>query len=238
MAEEHTADELTSIFARMSGLLLSHETLRTVLNLVVSLARETHPVTVGAGITLIDKSRKVTAAATGPEVERADALQYELDEGPCLTAWQDRRTVRIDDLRTDPRWRRWASAVVPLGLRATLSAPLVAADDTIGAMKLYSSTPAAYSDDDEAVLVLFAAQAAILLANVQSYENARRLSEQLKEALRSRDVIGQAKGILMAQRGIEEDAAFAVLVRLSQHSQEKLRDVARRVVETAARRKS
>lgn len=177
----------------------------------------------------------MTTAATGPLVEHADVLQYELDEGPCITAWQTRRIVRIDDMATETRFPRWTEAVASLRLRASLSAPMVAGDDALGAIKLYAETAGSYSEHDEQVLALFARQAAILLANVQAYENAQRLTDQLHEALAARDTIGQAKGIIMAQQGVNEEVAFAALVRLSQQSHHKLRDVARQLIETTAR---
>jgi GAF domain-containing protein len=184
---------------------------------------------------LIAAGRKMTAAASDPAVERADAVQYELDEGPCLTACRDLVSVRVDDVLQDTRWPRWVRAVAPLGLRSSLSVPLVADGAPVGAVKVYAEAPRAYDDHDERVLVLFAEQAAILLANVQCHQNAQRLSEGLREALRTRDMIGQAKGILMAREGLDEDAAFQLLIRASQRTNAKLRDVARKVVESAAR---
>lgn len=223
------ADELSAIFARMSGLLISEENLRTALDLVVSLAQETLAGTVGAGVTLVRDHHKVTAAASDELVGRADALQYEMDEGPCLAAVRTGETIRIDDMQTDDRWPRWTAAVQPLGMRSSLSTPLLARAHALGAMKVYSRRIANYGEHDVTVLQLFATQAGILLANVQSYEDSQRVSEQLREALLSRDVIGQAKGIMMARHGLDEQRAFAHLVRLSQESHLKLRELARRI---------
>jgi AmiR/NasT family two-component response regulator len=97
---------------------------------------------------------------------------------------------------------------------------------------VYSTDPAAYGQRAEHLLTMFAAQAAVLVANVQSLENARRLSDNLKAALRSRDVIGMAKGILIGQDGIDEDKAFAMLVTRSQREQKKLRDVAAGLIQS------
>lgn len=131
------ADELAVVFARMSGLLLSQETVGTAVRLVTSLATETIPGTFGAGVTLMDeRGRPTTTGASAPVVERADNLQYEFDEGPCLTAWAERLLVRTDDIAGERRWPRWAKAVEPLGLRSALSVPLVAGDVTLGALKV------------------------------------------------------------------------------------------------------
>lgn len=232
------ADELSAVFARMSGLLLSEETVATALRLVTALAKDTIPGTIGAGVTLVDeRGRKTSAAASDPVVEEADSLQYELSEGPCLDACEDRIVIRVDDAATDTRWPRWCPAAMGLGMRAALSAPMIAAGIELGAMKVYSDRPSTYDERSERLLGLFATQAAILLANVQSYQSAQRLTEDLKAALRSRDLIGTAKGIVMARDGLDEDAAFATLVSVSQRENRKLRDVAEVVVQSSIRRR-
>jgi GAF domain-containing protein len=231
------ADELAVVFARMSGLLLSHETVTTALGLVTSLAVETVPGSVGAGITLVDESGRRTSAATDHRVEQADALQYERNEGPCLAAAALRQVVRIDDLAEDRRWPRWAEAAAPLGLRAALSAPLVAGDHALGAMKVYAEEPGAFDTHAERLMTLFSAQAAILVANVQSFERAQRLTEALRQAVHDRDVVSVAKGVLMARHGIDQDAAFGMLLARSSQDAAPLREVARTVAGSAVRRR-
>jgi len=232
------ADELAAVYARMSGVLLSEETVSTALQLVTTLALETVPGSVGSGVTLIDEhGRRTSAASTDDLVEQADALQYELDEGPCLSAWAQQAVVRVDDTAAEQRWGRWCGAVQPLGLRSALSSAMVAGDTALGAIKVYAGQPEAYDARSEHVLTLFAAQAAILLSNVQTHERAQQLSDGLKDALNSRDVIGQAKGILMAQDGVDADAAFAMLAAASQRENRKLRDVAQDLVGSVGRRR-
>jgi len=233
------ADELAAVSARMSGLLLSRETVRAALNLVTSLARESIPGTAGAGVTLLDEhGDKVTAAATDPVVQHLDSLQYELGEGPCLSAWAQRSTFRVDDIAAEQRWPRWSSAARPSGLSSALSTPLVAGSAALGAIKVYGRERAAFGDRHEYLLAMFAAQAAILVANAQSFQNAQRLSEELVDALRARDAISMAKGIVMAREGVDEATAFAVLVSTSQEQDKKLRDVATALVRSTARRDS
>jgi GAF domain-containing protein len=163
-------------------------------------------------------------------------LQYELDEGPCLSAWSHRAPFRVDDL-PDPRWPEWSTAVGPLFIRSTLSVPLLAGDTAFGAMKVYSEQPEVFTDREEQILTRFAAQAAIPLANMQSLEKAQQLSSGLREALNHRQVIGQAMGIIMAPGGIDETAAFAQLVGTSQRQNKKLRDVAQDLVRSTVRRR-
>ncbi|SDO53370.1 GAF and ANTAR domain-containing protein [Geodermatophilus sp. DSM 45219] len=231
------ADELSAVSARVAGLLLSEETVDTALGLVSSLALDAVPGAVGAGVSIVDERGRRSSGSTDARVQRADALQYELGEGPCLAAAAGRRMVRVDDLPTDRRWPRWASAVTPLGLRAAMSVPLVAGDASLGALKVYAERPGSFDVSAERRLTLSAAQAAILAANVQTRERARRLTEGLRQAVRERDVVSTAKGVVMAQHGVPEDVAFGILVSRAGEEGAALADVARTVVESAVRRR-
>ena len=232
------ASELSVVFARMAGLLLSQETVQTSLQLITALAHDTIPTSLGSAVSLIDeRGRRTTAATTHHPLEPADTLQYELNEGPCLTAWAHRSVVRVDDTRTESRWPRWCGAVQELGVVSVLSAPLIAGGLALGAMKVYSRQASAFGADAERRLGMFAPQAAVLLANAQSHEAATHLSEGLKQALRTRDVIATAKGIVMARDGLDEELAMQKLVTASQREHSKLRDVAQDIIIATVRRR-
>lgn len=230
-------EELAGVFARMSGLLLNEETVETSLSLLSSLAQETVPGSYGAGVSIIEGRRRVSSGSTGDRVRKADSLQYELDEGPCLTAATTGELVRVDDVREDRRWPRWSAAVEPLGLRATLSAPLVAGEAKLGAIKVYAEAPGAFDARAEQLLRLFSAQAALLVANVQRYDRAKRLSENMRQAMRDRDLVGVAKGVLMGRNGIDEDTALRMLMTRGQDDGTGLTEAARAVVDSAVRRR-
>ena len=229
------ADELAGVFARMSGLLLSEDTVATSLDLLGALAHETVAGSCGAGVSLIEGGRRTSAGSTDERVREADGLQYELDEGPCLTATATRELVAIEDLEHERRWPRWTAAVRPLGLRASLSTPLVAGNDTLGAIKVYADHPRAFDSRSKELLVLFSAQASLLVANVQTAERARRLSDGMRQAVRSRDLVGMAKGVLMGRHGIDEDASLRMLMGRSQQKGVPLAEAARTVVDSAGR---
>jgi GAF domain-containing protein len=229
------ADELAGVFARMSGLLLSEDTVATSLALLGALAHETVAGSSGAGVSLIEDGRRTSAGSTDERVRDADALQYELDEGPCLSATLTRELVVVEDVDRDPRWPRWSAAVRPLGLRAALSTPLVAGNTTLGAIKVYADHPRAFDARSGQLLVLFAAQAALLVNNVQTAERARRMSEGMRQAVRSRDLVGMAKGVLMGRHGIDEDSALRMLLGYGQQRGVALADAARAVVDSAGR---
>jgi GAF domain-containing protein len=231
------AERLAAVFARMSGLFLSTDAVTTALNLITSLAVQTLPKTVGAGISLVDQDgKRLTAAATDQVVRRADALQYELGQGPCLTALADRVLVRMDDLAQDDRWSGWARPAAELGLRSAMSAPLVAGAEALGALKVYARVPDAYTDREEHVLMMFATQAAMLLANMHTAQDAERVSDELKDSLRGREVITLAKGIVMAREGVDERMAFLTLFDTARREQITLRKAAERLARTTVRR--
>jgi GAF domain-containing protein len=230
MDDVSTDDELTFVFARLGSLLLSEETLQTALGLITLLAHQTVYAATGAGVTLIDAKSRTSAAATGEDVRWADARQYELDEGPCLDAWRAQEVVVMHDIATESRWPQWTAAVSEMSLRSCVSSPLSARGQVLGAIKVYSDVSGAFDEHAEHLVSLFAAQAAILVANKQALDGALAMTESLRDALRSRDVIGQAKGVVMAQQHVDEEEAFAILVQASQRSNVKVREISRRIV--------
>lgn len=229
------ATELVTLMAQLGGVLLSVETVETTVNLVTKLAAETIADTAGAGVTLVDERGRRSTASSNSFVAEVDALQYAFGSGPCLSAWSQQAAIRIDDLDEESRWPQWTAAAAGLGVRSMLSVPLLATGASVGAMKVYSRQPDAYDLHAVQVLSMFAQQAAALLTNVVALSDARQLSTQLTEALENRDLIGQAKGVLMAQGAKDEQAAFAMLVSASQRSNVKLHEVARQLVASAVR---
>jgi GAF domain-containing protein len=228
--------DIGTALTQMAGLVLSRETIDTALELVTALAATTTAGTLGAAVTLVDEHGRRSRAATNSACEQADTLQYELDEGPCLTAWRTGEVVRIDDTTTDGRWPRWNEAAGRLGVRSVLSAPLLVGGESIGAMKVYCERPTNYGPHDEHVMRLLARQAAILLANSQSLAEARRLSHQLTEALASRDAVVRATGVLLAQGAADEQEAFSTLAAAARRSTRPVQDVARALVDAVVTR--
>lgn len=228
-ADPMESEQLAGTLVQMAGLVLSQETVRSAVELVTALASATAPNTAGAAVTVVDQHGTRTMAATTELAAQADALQYSLDEGPCLTAWRTGKAVRVDDAAGDRRWPAWNDAVTRLGVRSALSAPLLAdegAAEPVGAIKLYALHPGRFDEHDERVMVLFARQAAILLAATQNLANARALSRQLTEALTERDLIARATGVLLAHGAADREAAFARLAAAAERSGRPVREVA------------
>jgi GAF domain-containing protein len=214
------AGELPEIFARVTGLLLAESVVDRAVANIAQAAHQSLVGSVGAGVTLIDaQARPTSTASTNTIVKQADQLQYDLGEGPCLTAWASAQAVQVDDLRDDRRWPEWASAGARLGLLSCISVPLLIPDVTgrtepeiVGAMKVYSDQPHAFDSHSEQVLSLLAEPAALILANLQARERAAQLSDVLKDALHSRSVIDLAKGVLMERMHVTERGALQVMI--------------------------
>jgi GAF domain-containing protein len=123
------------------------------------------------------------------------------------------------------------------GMQAMLAVPLNVRDRTLGALDMYSRSPEPFSPEDCSVAEVYAGHAGVALANLETHEAAVELAAQLQQALDSRAVIEQAKGILMASRGLDAEQAFEVLVSASQRENTQLRDVATTVVDTTVGRR-
>lgn len=186
------------------------------------------------GLTLLDQSaRPTTAVATDEVAPAVDQAQYDDGDGPCLTAFRESRAVLVRDVRdVDDRWPRFSKVAVDLGILSTLSLPLAAGGETFGAFNLYARTPDAFDESAQADAVMFATQASVVLSNARAYWAAFDMAAGLEQAIRSRAIIEQAKGKIMATTGVTADEAFELLVRASQRENVKLRELARRIVET------
>jgi GAF domain-containing protein len=232
MTTEPSATELTTTFARIHGMLLSREASTHAVHQLAQVARDLIGSAAGAGVSLLETDgQKMTTAATDRLVEAADALQYEIGEGPCLSAWATATVQRIDDTAVDTHWPVWSAAAARLGVRSMLSTPLVVRGDTLGALKVYATTPGAFTVEDEHMLGLLAGAAATLLSAGQSTDAPHRLSAALQEALTDRQSTDMAVGILMERRDLEQAPARALLLETARTSGRPLLEIARQILD-------
>jgi GAF domain-containing protein len=181
----------------------------------------------GSVTALVGGKHVVHKAESGELPARVDALMSEVGEGPCLDALvHHRRVVRVDDMRRETRWPRFAPRAADLGALSMLAFPMFVKDDNLCALNLYAHEVDAFSDESEHVGRLLAAQAAV------AYSGAQR-SENLLAAIETRDLIGQAVGLLMERYSITASRSFDTLVRFSRQTNRKLRDVAAELVRDA-----
>jgi GAF domain-containing protein len=186
-----------------------------------------------AGITVTRNAKHIdTPAATHMWPVLLDKIQQRHREGPCLTAAWDEKTVYVADLETDDRFPLYRRDVLTESpIRSIMAFQMFIAGETMGALNVYSEQPNAFGPDARNIGLAFAAHSSVAW-------NAARRDEQFKRALASRDVIGQAKGMVMERYGVDAVQAFAVLRKLSQDSNVPLVQVAAELVATAEERSS
>ncbi|MHA6803643.1 GAF and ANTAR domain-containing protein [Salinifilum ghardaiensis] len=200
------------------------------LSLIVTAAVKTVPGAEQAGVSLLHKDSTITSAATShATVDEVDRWQAEYREGPCVTTLWDQHTVTIADLSGEAhRWPRFAPQAAALGVGSMLSFQLFARDGSLGALNLYAARPRSFDSNAHLLGELFAEHAATALGE------ARHVA-RLQQALATRDVIGQAKGVLMERFGVGADEAFRLLVSSSQEANMKLVAVAQWLTRQDAR---
>jgi GAF domain-containing protein len=180
------------------------------------------------GVIVTDPERNLlTVCASGPIPRQLDELQVEAGTGPCLTAARKQIVVRMHDVAADTRWAEFCGAALDRGVASMLCVPLFVDDQKLGTLSLYGERPDAFRDNAEPMARVLATLSAIALADSQH-------RARMDRALQNRDLIGQAKGVLMYRHGVGADEAFAMLAARSQATNSKLLSVAERVVETGA----
>ena len=212
------------------ALLASGRDLNSFLDDLVHLAARQVPRSEACGLTLNRDSTGVTVASTGPLADRADERQYEVDTGPCLESMRTGTAVRVRDMATEERWAPYPERAARLGVRSSLSLPLVVEGRSSGALNLYATEPGVFSDDDEATAARWAQQATGALTVALRIADSADRADALVGGLDTRATIGQAVGLLMAQERCTADQAFDLLRIASQRRNVKLRDVAAGVV--------
>ncbi len=179
-----------------------------------------------AGVILTGGRRHLAIVAATDEIpRRLDEFQQRSGSGPCLTAAHDQAVVRIEDVVTDTRWAAFAAAARSGGVRAMLCLPLRLDETTYGTLSLYAPVSHSLTPSTEPIARVLATLAAITLSETRRITNFER-------ALSSRDIIGQAKGIIMNSQRVTAETAFRMLTCESQARNIKLVDLALKIAET------
>jgi transcriptional regulator with GAF, ATPase, and Fis domain len=224
------AIDIASGVTELHDVLLSTQSIESFIQELAEQAAQLIADSLSCGITLSRGRRPETVACSDELAGRVNSLQYDLGEGPCLTALADGRPVRCDDLAADDRWPRFTPQAVASGIRSVLSLPLIAQDRVIGALNLYARARVAFGETETRMAEKFAENAAGALALGQRLVSYAALTDQLRESLASRAVIDQAVGIIMGRESCTQDKAFAALRTASQNRNVKLRALAEEVV--------
>ena len=186
----------------------------------------------GAGVSVADPDGGLQfVSATHEDVVRVEGLQITLGEGPCQDAFRTGASVVSDDLRDDGRWARYRTEARDAGFLAVAGIPMRADEQKIGALDLYRRDAGSWSEEDVATAQTLADMASGYILNAITLNESEELSERLRNALDSRVVIEQAKGILAERHGVPTADAFERLRRHARSTRNRIHDVARQVVE-------
>jgi GAF domain-containing protein len=199
--------------------------LQPTLDAIVAHAAAANPAAQDAGLILLTGGTLVPQATTGRAPQLLDIRQQETGDGPCIETARSQTMICISDTQQDTRWPGFCAEAQAFGIASLLCAPLWVSERSLGALTLYAAQPQAFSEHDERITGMLATLAALALAEAQR-------TDQLRTAIVNRDLIGQAKGILMERYKINADAAFSTLSRTSQTQNMKLHELARYVVDT------
>ena len=228
-ADAATSD-LTASFSETARALFAAGSAADTLQAVVNLAVETIDGCDFASIFVLHGDQVTTPAGTDPVVAEVDVAQHQAGEGPGLDAITHEGTVYAEDLTDDDRWGRFGPQAVAAGVRSALAIRLVDGGTRGAALCLYARYPRAFGVLDRAKAVILAAMAGLALTAAEANDDEVR--DTLKAALATREMIGQAQGILIERERITADQAFDILRRASQHLSTKIRDVAQALVDT------
>src|SRR6476469_4493979 len=226
--------DLTALHESLAGVVLSGRGLTEVLTEIAGIARRAVPGSEASSITLIRGETAFTAAFDGQMAIDADELQYQRGYGPCVDAGRAGQVFLVEDIGQEQRWPDYARQVAAQGVGSSLSVPLPFQGVTIGALNNYAATPGAFGQTDIAVGQEVAAWVALAVGNADMIARTADDLAGMREAMASRAVIEQAKGILIERHKLTEDQAFTALSRASQNTNVKLRDAADELVRTGA----
>jgi GAF domain-containing protein len=226
MSVGHDATRRVSEFAQLAQAIAAapdeDARLQLVVDSAVSLIRRVDH----AGITINAKPGLATRVSSDDVVSRANEMQNELGEGPCLDVLRDADTLISSDLTREERWPRWAARVRhEIGVNSVMSLLVYTDRHSFGALSLYAQQGKRFDQDDLVVSQSLAGHLAVIMA-------AEREIEQLGSALHTRIIIGQAEGILMERFDLNVDQAFDYLRRVSSHTNRKLVDIATEIAGT------
>lgn len=229
--EDRSLSALVNHFAEIGRALGAAGSVVDTLVLSLTLAESVIESCDYAGIFVLDAGSVTTPQRTDPIVIEFDRLQQTCGEGPCLDSLALGEVVYAEDLADDRRWPHYGAAVTRNGIRTVLALPLVTQGPPT-ALTLYAKLPRAFGAIDRAQGHLLAAFSGVALNAARVHQDDERIAANLHDALASREIIGQAQGILIERERITPEQAFDVLRRASQHLNVKLRDVAQNLVDT------
>jgi transcriptional regulator with GAF, ATPase, and Fis domain len=225
LTRERRDDAVQSRIAELAVALVGGAAIEDVLTKVACASVALVPGADFAKISVIDNGQLRSLAATSKLTALLDGAQRTAGQGPCLEAISAVKAVRCDDLRTDVRWPQFSQPAATAGVRSVLSCPVGIPGTTAATLSLFGFAPKVFGIESDCIGAMLASHAAIALINEEQ-------ARQFKAALATRDVIGQAKGMIMSRFDVDAARAFAMLSAISQQTNTPVRDLAGKIVDS------
>lgn len=241
--EEHAGDGSSPVveqestgsldLRRMAAIPASNEVIDGALRLVVALAAATVGGADGVSVSLERRGELTTVASSDETILQMDHDQYATGQGPCVAAAREGRWFHVESLAEETRWPDFIPRAIDGGIHSILSTPLMAQAQAVGALNIYSNTNRAFGKNEQELAALFATQASGILEDAGTHVPDEQVAAQLHEALRSREVIAQAQGVLMGREHLSANDAIAQLRRTARKTDTTVRRVAEDTVASA-----
>ena len=221
-------------FSQLCMLPLRSGSLQELLSEVARLCEDVCATNSSVSVTIGPPADPANLASSTEFAQRVDAAQMAAEEGPCQQAWESGAIVYSNDALGDSRWPRFGKAAGDLAIASALAAPIRVGDEILGVLNIYSRDADAFRASGMRVIELLAEAAGAVIHHVAEEEQLRELTAQLEEAMRSREVIEQAKGVLMSQYRCSSAEAFARLAKVSQDRNVRIREIAQALIDSLA----
>jgi anti-anti-sigma factor len=226
-------DNSTEDFRRATAMPVDPDVIDGALRLVVDLARVCVRGADGVSVSLLRNGVLSTVAASDRTIMAMDADQYATGEGPCVDASLHGHWFHAESLDTETRWPSFTPQARDLGIKAILSSPLKALEVPVGALNIYSRTAEAFDIKAQEAAAVFARRASVILSDARVGVSETEMAIRFQAALRTREVIALAKGVIMEREGVDEDTAFTALLRLALYNGAPMRRRAEEMVHSA-----
>lgn len=230
-----TPAELGRMLVRVGRSVSDEEDLLELLQQFVEIAHEAIEGADSSGVTIDMGGRTYTAVHTDERTLTVDSEQYDAGDGPCLTAARTGTVVLVDAEKALERWPRFSKAAKEEGIRSFLAAPLFTNEQSLGSFNLYGRDVTAFDGVDAEILDLLTTTVSRTIGDFARWKSAAQVADTIQGALVNRAPIEQAKGMLMALRGIDAGAAFDLLRRESQAKNVRLHVIASELVQRLSR---
>jgi len=210
-----------------------HDVVDAALELVTALAQATVGGADGASVSLARHGQMGTVAATDDTIAQMDRDQYATGQGPCLAAAGEGHRFHVESVDDEARWPDFVPRARAGGIGSILSTPMMATGGrSVGALNIYSRTERAFGPPEQELAALIATEASRIVATGGV---AAEQATRLQAALRGRELIAQAQGVVMARQGVSAEVAYATLLRSSRQAHIRLRRQASEIVASIQR---